>query len=146
VLSELGAEFLFTGAHIQPGRPVLFGRAPARRSGQPAYFFGLPGNPVSTIVTFELFARALLEALAGAAPQPLVFPKATLTKEIRTRTGLTRFLPALLKGEFERAEVELVRWQGSGDVVATAQATCFIVVPPDRDLIPAGELVSVLLR
>ncbi len=146
VLDELGAEFLFTGALIQPGRPVVFGRAPARSGALPTYFFGLPGNPVSTLVTFELFAHALVEALSGTAPRPLVFPKATLKKEIRVKPGLTRFLPGLLSGEFADAQVELVRWQGSGDVVATARANCFVVVPPDREGIAAGELVSVLVR
>ncbi len=146
VLDELGAEFLFTGALIQPGRPVVFGRAPARSGALPTYFFGLPGNPVSTLVTFELFARVLVEALSGTAPRPLVFPKATLKKEIRVKPGLTRFLPGLLSGEFADAQVELVRWQGSGDVVATARANCFVVVPPDREVIAAGELVSVLVR
>ena len=63
VLSEMQAEFFFTGAKIQPGRPVVFGRV--REIG---YFFGLPGNPVSTMVTFELFARPMLEALAGHVP------------------------------------------------------------------------------
>src|SRR4029077_16092252 len=75
VLAGFQAEFLFTGAQIQPGKPIVFGRVPCGR-GRPArethvwapapgYFFGLPGNPVSTMVTFELFARPILEALAG---------------------------------------------------------------------------------
>ena len=74
VLAELKAEFFFTGAKIQPGRPVVFGKCGAasvwpRKSG--TYFFGLPGNPVSTMVTFELFARPMLEALAGMSPRKL---------------------------------------------------------------------------
>jgi len=63
VLEDLGAEFFFTGALIQPGRPVVFGRI-----GK-TYLFGLPGNPVSTMVTLELFARPILEALGGANPR-----------------------------------------------------------------------------
>jgi molybdopterin molybdotransferase len=110
------------------------------------YFFGLPGNPVSTMVTFELFARPLLEALGGMKPRPLVFLHARLKTEIKTKTGLKRFLPAVLSGEFERSEVELARWQGSGDIAATARANCYIVVPPDRERIAAGEWVPVLLR
>src|SRR5208283_1901993 len=99
------------------------------------YFFGLPGNPVSTMVTFELFARPLLEALAGRTPRKLVFPYAKLKSEIKIKPGLKRFLPAVLSGEFERTEVELVRWQGSGDIAATAAANCYIVIPPDRERI-----------
>ena len=137
-LEKFDAEFFFTGALIQPGRPIVFGRAAGR------YFFGLPGNPVSTLVTFELFVRPVLEALGGAEPQPLHFLLARLKSNITTKTGLARFLPARLSGELENTEVELVRWQGSGDVVATAAANCYIVIPPDRDHIARGELVSVL--
>ena len=148
-LAELGAEFLFTGVQIQPGRPLVFGRIPAHadeQSSSPKYFFGIPGNPVSTMVTFKLFVRPILDALAGAQSHKLIFLNAKLKSEIKTKTGLTRFLPAMLSGEFENALVELVRWQGSGDIAATALANCYIVIPPDRDLIPAGELVPIMMR
>jgi molybdopterin molybdotransferase len=160
-LAELKAEFLFTGAQIQPGKPVVFGRLPCG-AGAPStslragparegpmeykYFFGLPGNPVSTMVTFELFARPVLEALAGMSARPLIFTHAKLKSEIRTKTGLKRFLPALLSGEFEHSEVELVRWQGSGDIASVARANCYAVIPPDRERIEAGAWVPVLLR
>lgn len=147
VLADFQAQFFFTGAQIQPGRPVVFGRvAPESSPAEPKYFFGLPGNPISTMVTFELFARPVLQALAGMQPQKLIFLRARLKSEIKTRPGLTRFLPALLSGEFDHAEVELVRWQGSGDIAATARANCYIVIPPDREQISAGEWVPVLLR
>lgn len=140
VLAELGAEFFFTGAQIQPGRPVVFGKV------QGKYFFGLPGNPVSTMVTFELFVRPLLDAMAGMTPQKLVFLSAKLKTEIKTRTGLKRFVPAILSGEFENAAVELAPWLGSGDIAAAARANCYVVIPPDRDRIAAGEWVPVLMR
>ena len=161
VLAELQAEFYFTGAKIQPGRPVVFGSCsadtPARvsaadpqsaRTGVSGphrkYFFGLPGNPVSTMVTFKLFVQPMIAALAGMRPQPLIFLKARLKSEIRTKTGLKRFLPAVLSGEFENAEVELAAWQGSGDIAALARANCYVVIPPDREQIAAGEWVSLL--
>jgi molybdopterin molybdotransferase len=158
VLAKLQAEFFFTGAKIQPGRPVVFGRckcgagAPARAgaSVQPqvshTYFFGLPGNPVSTMVTFALFARPILEALAGMSPRPLTFLHARLKSEIRVKTGLTRFLPAILSGEYQASNLELVSWQGSGDIAALARSNCYIVVPPERDHIPAGEWIAVMPR
>lgn len=148
-LSEMHAEFFFTGAKIQPGRPVVFGKCGAgtpAREERITYFFGLPGNPVSTMVTFELFARPLLEALAGQSPRERPFLHARLKKEIRIKTGLRRFLPAILSGEFEQSEVELIAWQGSGDVAAAARANCYIVVPPDRERIAAGEWVAVMMR
>lgn len=143
VLSEFGAEFFFTGAQIQPGRPIVFGRATANST---TYFFGLPGNPVSTMVTFEIFVRPLLDALCGAAPRQLHYLQSRLKSDVRTKTGLTRFLPARLSGQFEQTEVELVRWHGSGDIASMARANCLLVIPPDRERLAAGEMVSVLPR
>ena len=96
------------------------------------------------MVTFELFARPMLEALAGQTPRNLIFLHARLKKEIRTKTGLQRFLPAILSGEFDQAEVELVAWQGSGDIAATARANCYVVIPADRECLAAGEWVAVM--
>ncbi len=155
VLAEVRAEFFFTGAKIQPGRPVVFGRvacvarAPqgeVRDSTPYKYFFGLPGNPVSTMVTFELFARPMIEALAGATPQPLVFLHARLKSDVRMKTGLTRFLPAILSGQYEASQVELVPWQGSGDIAARSRSNCLIVIPSDREHFSAGEWIAVILR
>jgi molybdopterin molybdotransferase len=168
VLAELQAEFFFTGAKIQPGRPVVFGQVSSCGSGcgagtpsregasapvsplesekPPKYFFGLPGNPVSTMVTFELFARPMLEALAGMRPHPLTFLHARLKSEIRVKLGLTRFLPAILSGEYASSQVDLVPWQGSGDIAARSRSDCYIVIPPDRDHIPAGEWIAIMPR
>lgn len=152
VLSELGAQFLFTSVAIQPGKPAVFGNircgvaAPGRDGHEHKYFFGLPGNPVSTMVTFDLFAKPIIEGLAGMQPRKLVFLRALLKAEIKVKTGLRRFLPAVLSGEFDTPEVELARWQGSGDVAATAHANCYAVISPGRDKIPAGEWIPVLMR
>lgn len=140
VLKNLGAQFFFTGAMIQPGKPIVFGQA------GDIPFFGHPGNPVSVMVTFELFARPVLEALTGAEPSRLRSAKAALMKELKTKTGLTRFLPAALTGGLNDPEVEIVPWQGSGDMLAAARANCYLVVPPDREKLEAGELVTVLMR
>ena len=80
------------------------------------------------------------------APRKLAFLQARLKSEITTKTGLKRFLPAILSGEFENTEVELVAWHGSGDVAAMARANCYVVIPPDRERIAAGESVAVLMR
>jgi molybdopterin molybdotransferase len=190
VLQELEAQFFFTGIRIQPGRPLVFGDAPAQgkkarqttvaarasaslkpkrihnpsrqvgagfhpsapKPGAPGTpgarrvpFFGLPGNPVSTMVTFELFVAPILRALAGGEVLSPRFVCARLKSPFRTPTGLTRFLPAKFSGGPGPVEVELLNWQGSGDVVANSQANCFLVVPPDREQISAGEEVNILI-
>jgi molybdopterin molybdotransferase len=147
VLLSLGAEFFFTGALIQPGKPVVFGRFTAE--GRPAYFFGLPGNPVSTMVTFSLFVEPLLGALSGDAWRGPRFALARLTHEVRVKPGLTRFLPAILRAAAEAGSidvtVETVSWQGSGDLAGTSRSNCFLVVSADRPLLAAGETVTILL-
>ena len=135
VLLSLGAEFFFTGALIQPGKPVVFGRLGEH------YFFGLPGNPVSTMVTFLLFVEPLLGALCGDARREPRFAQARLATEVKVKTGLTRFLPANLVN----VSVQPVTWQGSGDLASTSRANCFLVVPPDRPALSAGETVEILL-
>jgi molybdopterin molybdotransferase len=139
-LKGLGAKFFFTGALMQPGKPVVFGEVGS------IPFFGLPGNPVSVMVTFELFARQMVEALSGAKPERLQSAKAKLKNEFKTKTGLTRFLPARLDGGLDDPQVEVVPWQGSGDMLAAARANCYLVVPPDREKLAKGEMVTVVLR
>jgi molybdopterin molybdotransferase len=134
VLLSLGAEFFFTGAAIQPGKPIVFGRL-----GK-IYFFGLPGNPVSTMVTFSLFVRPLLDALSGDSSRGPHFALARLGSDVRVKTGLTRFLPAILND----LKVDPIAWQGSGDLASTSRANCFLVVPDDRTQLTAGETVTIL--
>ena len=145
-LSDFSAEFLFTGVQIQPGKPLVFGRARPQRSAKHwTYFFGLPGNPISTMVTFKLFASILVRALSGAAEESTMpGTRARLGKEVRVKTGLTRFLPAHLSGNWDDAAVEAVKWQGSGDLAAFARANCLLVIPPDREDFNPGEWMTVL--
>jgi molybdopterin molybdotransferase len=147
VLAELGAEFFFTGVRMQPGRPAVFGRLPAQEStnGAGCYFFGLPGNPVSTQVTFHCFVEPMLRAMCGAHGSASKFVQATLAEDVKGKAGLTRLLPASLHHDLERPEVRLVGWQGSGDLAANARANCYAVLPDGRDLM-AGDVIAVLLR
>jgi molybdopterin molybdotransferase len=142
VLAKLDAKFLFTGVLIQPGKPLVFGELKAAQKTTP--FFGLPGNPVSTMVTFQLFVRPVLDALGGARPQAPLFAQARLKSDFKVKTGLTRFLPARLHGNYEQPEVEVLKWQGSGDLMAMSGANCYIVVPPTREQMKAGEAITVL--
>jgi molybdopterin molybdotransferase len=138
VLASLGAEFFFDRVLIQPGQPLVFGRARGR------FFFGLPGNPSSTMVTFEIFARAALELLSGQEEISLHMPFARLTREFHCRAGITRFLPAHLSAD--GAEVAPVGWSGSGDIPALTRANAFLVTDADRAEYPRGELIRVLLK
>jgi molybdopterin molybdotransferase len=145
VLQALGAEFFFTGVRMQPGKPVVFGRLPAT-SEFPAQFFGLPGNPVSTQVTFHCFVEPLLRALGGAAVHGPRFAQATLTEVAAGKPGLMQILPARLTAKRERPEVKLVGWQGSGDLAANARANCYAVLPPEKAGFAAGDVITILLR
>ena len=145
VLADFQAEFFFDGVAIQPGRPLVFGRA------QGAFFFGLPGNPLSTMVTFELFARPAIALLSGEPDAPLLFLRARLAKDLRRKPGLTAFLPALLEGNHDDPVVSPpivspVEWKGSGDIPSLTRANCYLVVPEAAEELRAGEWVSVLPR
>jgi molybdopterin molybdotransferase len=157
VLAGLGAEFDVQGVAIRPGKPFAFGRVRGR------FFFALPGNPVSTFVTFELFARPAIALLSGARFEQPVYLKARLGAPVRPPTGLTTFMPALVardqdcpnpghQGETptpKRAQasdpvVNLVGWQGSGDLVGLAEANCFLVIHPEQKNPVPGDWVDVL--
>ena len=138
VLADLGAEFYFDRVLIQPGQPLVFGRA------RDKFFFGLPGNPGSSMVTFELFARAAVELLSGQHEVALPLMAAKLAADFHAKPGLTRFLPAVLSADGSR--VTPIRWSGSGDVTALARANAFVVTEPDRESWSAGDWIRVLQK
>jgi molybdopterin molybdotransferase len=140
VLLELGTEFSFEGVAIRPGRPAVFGWC----RGKPV--FGLPGNPVSTMVTFELFVVPAIEILSGTTPRPLPFFKAKLARDISEKPPLAHFLPAFVSWPGGEPQVDTIQWQGSGDIGAVARGNCFLVVRDERQQIKAGEWVDVLPR
>ena len=148
-LARIGARFHFTGVRIQPGKPTVFGDLP-RPSTLPLPFFGLPGNPVSTAVTFLLFAAPVLAALAGNAVSYPRFALARLapSADRHAKAGLTRFLPAFCNfspASGQQPQVSFVPWHGSGDLVALARSNCFLVIPEDTHSLEAGSLVHILL-
>jgi molybdopterin molybdotransferase len=136
-----GGTIVWDGAAIRPGKPVVFGLV----HGRP--FFGLPGNPLSTLVTFELFARPALELLGGAAHAPLRWLRVRLAEDHRQGPlPLTHFVPGRLDGALGDATVLPLRAQGSGDVAALTRADGFIVVEPQVTHVPAGTLVPFMPR
>lgn len=146
VLAEFGAEFFFTGVRMQPGKPVVFGRLPEQGLDRACYFFGLPGNPISTQVTFHCFVEPMLRAMGGVDGAGPRFVQATLSEEAEGKAGLTRMLPARLTTSRVRPEVKVVGWQGSGDLAANARANCYAVLPEGVERFGAGDVITVLLR
>jgi len=140
VLREMGAEFYFDAVAIRPGKPAVFGKCGER------FVFGLPGNPVSTMVTFELFVAPAVELLSGAEARELPIIEARLGESLNEKPGVTHFLPARMQGHGAAREVKALKWQGSGDVSALSRANCYVVVPADRETIDAGERVKVMVR
>jgi molybdopterin molybdotransferase len=140
VLKEMGAEFYFDAVAIRPGKPAVFGRC-----GE-TFFFGLPGNPVSTMVTFELFVTPAVDLLSGAEARALPLIEARLGEALHEKPGVTHFLPARIEAQGAKQEVRALKWQGSGDVAALAKANCYAVVPAEQEELAAGERVEVLLR
>ena len=140
VLGELGAQFVFDSVAIRPGRPAVFGTC----GGKPV--FGLPGNPVSTMVTFELFVVPAIDVLSGAEPRPLPIFRARLAHALHERSELTHFLPARVQAVRGEPEVSALPWQGSGDVVTLAESNAFLIVPPEKLDWDAGEMAMVLPR
>ena len=140
VLKSLGATFYFDAVAIRPGKPAVF----AMCNETPV--FGLPGNPISTMVTFNLFVVPAIDLLSGAPARPLPFLKATLAEAMKEKPGMTHFLPARVQFDSGEAYVKPLPWKGSGDTVAMAKANCFLVVASDIQSLAAGENVNVLMR
>ncbi|HEY7304167.1 MAG TPA: gephyrin-like molybdotransferase Glp [Bryobacteraceae bacterium] len=138
VLRELGVEFCFERVRVQPGQPTAFG------ARGPVPVFGLPGNPGSTLITFQLFARPALELLAGVSDPILPLLSARFEAPFRHKPGLTRFLPARLSPDGQH--LRHIPWQGSSDVPALAKANAFLVADHDRETWDTGNSVRVMLK
>ena len=134
-LAALGAHFFFDRVAIQPGQPLVFGRAGS------TFFFGLPGNPNSTMVTFEMFGRPALELLGGRAEAGLPWVMAQLAEPYRHKPGLTRFLPAFVS----EGRLHPIRWKGSGDLPVLARANAWMMVDAARAEWSAGDHMPVIL-
>ncbi|MGB2670951.1 MAG: gephyrin-like molybdotransferase Glp [Candidatus Acidiferrum sp.] len=140
VLKGMQTEFFFDAVAIRPGKPAVFGKSGG------TFVFGLPGNPVSTMVTFELFVAPAVDLLSGAEARALPIIEARLGEALNEKPGVTHFLPARMLGQGAEREVKVLKWQGSGDVAAVGRANCYVVVPMEREKIEVGEKVEVMVR
>jgi len=138
-LKDIGAEIYFDRVIIRPGKPIVF----ARRGE--TYFFGLPGNPVSTSVTFNVFVRPAIRKMQGETSPAHAMVSAQLSRTVKDSSSRRSYLPARLFIQEGQAMVEPLKWGGSSDFVAFMQANALIVVREDVHETAQGELVDVLL-
>jgi molybdopterin molybdotransferase len=139
-LKELDAEIFFERVALRPGKPTVFARLP-----NGTLVLGLPGNPVSVAVTFNLFARAALLAMQGTAEPALKRETAVLARSVKGTTDRESYLPAQLTSNDDAELVAFpLKWGGSSDFVAFALTTALVIVPANVKTIEAGSLVSVL--
>jgi molybdenum cofactor synthesis domain-containing protein len=138
-LKEIGAEIYFDRIRLRPGKPTVF----ARRGR--TYFFGLPGNPVSTSVTFNLFVRPAIRKLQGDSSPLLPSLSAEASREINDPSSRRSYLPGRFFLHEGRALVEPLKWEGSSDLAAFMKANALIVVPEQVHHIAAGQMVETVL-
>ena len=139
-LQELGAELFFERVALRPGKPTVFARLP-----NGTFIFGLPGNPVSVSVTFNLFARTALQAMQGAAEPTLKQETALLARSVKGASDRETFLPCELTTNDDGQLIAFpLKWGGSSDFVAFARATALIILPKTIDLIPEETPVKVV--
>ncbi|CAN5752712.1 molybdopterin molybdotransferase MoeA [soil metagenome] len=139
-LKELGAEIFFERVSLRPGKPTVFARLP-----NGVLVFGLPGNPVSVSVTFNLFARTSLLAMQGAREPALEEEWAILERSVKGSVDRESYLPAQIKtGEADHLLAQPLKWAGSSDFVAFARATGLIRVPAGVATLEIGSTVRVV--
>jgi molybdopterin molybdotransferase len=139
VLSRFDTGLLFTRVAVKPGAPLVFGRRGDH------LVFGLPGNPVSAQVTFELFVRPALLRMQGARVVTRPPVRVTLAESVANRSGRRAYSPARVRFEGGGLQAWPVPSQGSADLVAHARANAMIVLPADQTRAEAGETVEALL-
>jgi molybdopterin molybdotransferase len=141
-LHALDAEIFFERVSLRPGKPTVFARL---SGGRQALVFGLPGNPVSVSVTFNLFARTALRAMQGALPPALAEETAILARPAKGAAERTSYLPAALgTDEDGHLVAEPLKWGGSSDFVAFARAEALVIVPAGVKTLEAGSVVRVV--
>ena len=139
-LKELNAELFFERVALRPGKPTVFARLP-----NGTLFFGLPGNPVSVSVTFNLFARTALLAMQGAKQPALVEEWAVLARVVKGSGGRESYLPAALSTSEDGVLLaEPLKWGGSSDFVGFVRAKALIIVPPAAGMLETGTRVRVV--
>ena len=144
VLREAGVAAHFHKVELKPGKPVFFGTGRRPGGGDPTLVFGLPGNPVSVLVCFELFVRPALRRLCGHSDVGPHFVSAVLAEDFTYRTDRPTYHPAHLEWSTTELMVTPVPWFGSADLRALTQANALILFPPGDHRHQAGQTFDVL--
>ncbi len=142
VLADLGVEKIFHKVAIKPGKPIWFGKRNDETTGT-TLVFGLPGNPVSSLVCFHVFVAPALRQLAGfdAATETV---QAILTEDHVQRIGRTTYWPSRLQQSELGWQITPLNWKGSADLKTLATANCFAVFPGEQSEFRVGDRVAVL--
>lgn len=139
-LSSLGAELFFERVALKPGKPTVFAKLP-----NGTIVFGLPGNPVSVSVTFNLFVRTAILVMQGALDPAPKRESAVLAKTVKGAIERESYLPVqLLTNDDAQLVAFPLKWGGSSDFVGFSQATALVIVPAGVKEIEAGEVVKVV--
>jgi molybdopterin molybdotransferase len=139
ILEQAGVEAHFHRVAMKPGKPVFFGTGPRGTA-----VFGLPGNPVSSLVCFELFVRPALRCLGGRTEALPPAIRAKLAEDFRHRSDRPTYHPAVLEESADGRGVQPVAWLGSPDLKALARANALVVFPPGERMLAAGEVFDVI--
>ena len=139
-LKELDAEIFFERVALRPGKPIVFARLPGG-----ALFFGLPGNPVSVSVTFNLFTRTALLAMQGVNEPVLKQETAVLARAVKGTNDRESYLPAQLTTNDDGELIAFpLKWGGSSDFVSFALTRALAIIPAGVKSVEAGSLVKAI--
>jgi len=139
VFEELGLEILFSKVAIKPGKPTVFARK------DDTLIFGLPGNPISALVTFECFVRPALSSLCGMAQPELHRMQGELLNDMQQSSGRMAFFPAWVFWDDGGLKVEPLRWKSSADIIGFTGANATFIFPRGKSQLKKGEIVEVML-
>lgn len=142
-LAHAGVKQVFHHVNLKPGKPLWFGFCERPNDQPPCLVFGLPGNPVSGLVCFELFVRPALRKMRWQTPRGLSRRRATLAGDHPHRGDRPAFWPAVYDEATE--EVRPVSWKGSGDLKSLTAANALAHFPGGDRIWPAGEEISAYL-
>ena len=139
VMKDLNTQIYFEKVALRPGKPVIFGKK------DKTFIFALPGNPVASFVTFELFIYPAIRKMMGFSTLHRTTVKASLEVEILVKRKRREYRPALLRMHNNQWFVSPVEWHGSADLLSTTRASCLLIVREDAEKLSVGQLVDVIL-